>query len=106
MHRFVLLALCASPVLVACAPASVDISFEDDGIELLEPTDDGDIPIEEFYDVGGWRIDTECNDILEVSGNAVGEVTDGTALVDQFDEVVNIHDFCNRAVLIVTGAFW
>ena len=106
MHRFVLLALVASPVLVACAPAEVQISFENDGIEVIPPGDDEEIFVEEFYDLGGWRIDTECNESLEVSGNAIGDVTDRTDLVDQFDEIVNIHDFCNRAVLIVTGAFW
>ena len=94
-------------LLVGCAPASVDVSFEQDGVEIVELDEDGVPPVQEvFYEEGGWRIDTECNADIEPTGNGIGDITGPTELLNQYGEVVNIHDFCGRAILIVTGAFW
>ena len=88
--------------LVACAPADVDVSLEEDGVVIGgEPE-----PEFAFYEQGGWEIATSCNDSIEPTGNAVGDITGGTDLLNQYGESVNLHDFCDRAVLIVTGAFW
>ena len=55
--------------------------------------------------VGGWPIDAGCAD-LEVTGDAVGEVTAATAIIDQRGQEVNLHDFCQHAVLIAVDATW
>ncbi len=104
MRKITLLALAAAPVLVGCAPAQVDMSFEADGVELAELGDANSTP-EVFYELGGWRVDTECNETIEPTGDQIGEVTSGTDMVNQFGESVDLHDFCGRAVLIVSGSF-
>ena len=102
MKRIIPLAFGAAS-LVACAPADVSISLEEDGAVIAG---DGETtPTEVFYE-GGWQIATECNETIEATGNAVGDITDSTALLAQSGDTVNIHDFCDRAILIVTGAFW
>ena len=58
------------------------------------------------YGQGGWPIDYACNADLTVTGDAVGDVTAGTALLDQYGQTVDIHDFCSDAVLIVSTAGW
>lgn len=103
MKRIIPLAFGAAS-LVACAPADVSISLEEDGAVIAG---DGEtIPTEVFYEGGGWQIATECNETIEATGNAVGDITGSTALLAQTGDTVNIHDFCDRAILIVTGAFW
>ncbi|MED5369634.1 MAG: hypothetical protein VX899_01345 [Myxococcota bacterium] len=88
--------------LVACAPVDVDVSLDEDGAVIGgEPT-----PEHVFYEGGGWEIATSCNEDLEVTGNAVGDVTAGTSGTDQFGDTVNLHDFCDRAILVVSAAFW
>ena len=104
MNRLIPMAFAAAS-LAACAPADVDISLDADGAALTG--DDGDAtPQFSFYEGGGWQIATECNEGIEATGNAVGDITSGTSLLAQTGDTVNIHDFCDRAILIVTGAFW
>ena len=100
-----LIATVAIAATVACAPTSVDISLEEDGVTFVDPNSE-EVNEDVFYDGGGWQVDTQCNEGIQATGNAPGDITDGTALLDQFGEEVNIHDFCGRAILIVTGAFW
>ena len=66
-----------------------------------DPTDESDHPY-----TGGWQIDAACRDGIEATGNSVGDITDDTSLSDQYGEEVHLHDFCERAVLLVSGAFW
>ncbi len=103
MKRIIPLALGAAS-LVACAPADVDISLDEDGAVIAGDGED-DTPTNVFYE-GGWQIATECNETIEATGNAVGDITGESSLLAQSGDTVNIHDFCDRAILIVTGAFW
>ena len=106
MRRALLLAVPTTLALVGCAPTSVDISFEQDGVEVVDLGGEDNVPQEVFYELGGWRVDTECNENIEPTGNGVGDITGPTSLLSQHGELVDIHDFCGRAVLIITGAFW
>ena len=108
MKRFVFLSL-ALGVTVACAPAPVDVSFDEDGAVDLTPGDDGDddvTPEWEFYEGGGWHKANGCQDELTATGNEVGDITADAEMTDQFGDTVRLYDFCDRAVLLVSGAFW
>ena len=72
------------------------------------PDDEEDDPPEdaEYYSGGGWEIDLDCNASLSPSGTGVGQVSTNFNLTDQFGEVVSLHDFCGRAVLVVSSAMW
>ncbi len=86
-------------------PQSADSDGDgfDDGIEVDGFTDPLDATHHPY--AGGWAIDP-CNTTLEPSGNGVGQVTDNFALMDQHGEMVRLHDFCGREVLLVTSAMW
>jgi len=110
MKRFVFLSL-ALGVTVACAPAPIDVSFDEDGAVNLSPGDnggdDGDPTSEwEFYEGGGWHKADGCQDDLSATGNEVGDITADAEMTDQFGDTVRLYDFCDRAVLLVSGAFW
>ena len=106
MKRLSVLAL-ASAGLVACVPASIDASLEEDGFagEYGGGEDIEDV-VSEFYEGGGWKKDVECRDDIESTGNNVGDITADIELMDQFGETVRLYDFCGRAILLVSGAFW
>lgn len=73
-----------------------------DGDEVAgntDPTDAADKP----YELG-WRIDA-CRHDVEPTGNEVGEVAENIELVDQLDETVRLHDFCDQAVAVVNAGF-
>ena len=74
-----------------------------DGEEIAQSTNplDGD----EHPYPGGWTIDA-CRSSIESTGNAVGQVAMDFALPDQFGDTVHLHDFCNRVIYLVFGAFW
>jgi len=75
----------------------------DDGDEVdssTDPTDDDDHP----YSLG-WGIDP-CREDIDSTGNQVGQVTTDFELLSQTGELVRLYDFCGRAVLMVTAAFW
>lgn len=106
MKRLAVLAL-ACGGLVACVPASIDASLEEDGFAgSLGGGDNIDEVVSEFYDGGGWKKDVECRDDIEATGDGVGDITSDIELTDQFDETVRLYDFCGRAILLVSGAFW
>ena len=74
-----------------------------DGAEVdsfTDPTDSSDHPYE-----GGWPIGS-CRNDLSATGNAVGQVTDNFALPNQHGEILKLHDFCDKVVLLVGAAFW
>jgi peroxiredoxin len=85
------------------ALADSDGDSFDDGVELEANSDPLD-PTHHPY-AGGWAIDP-CNDDLVVTGNSPGSVTEDFALLDQHGELVRLHDFCAREVLLVTSAMW
>ena len=66
-----------------------------------DPLDPADHPY-----AGGWTIDVDCRDAVVSTGNDVGEVMEHFEAVDQFGEIVSSYDFCNRTLLLVSGAFW
>ena len=75
----------------------------DDGEEVdgnTDPTDDDDHPYN-----GGYGIDP-CRDDIEATGTDVGAIANNFELVDQYGDTVRLHDFCDRAVLLVSAAFW
>jgi len=74
-----------------------------DGEEVeanTDPLDSDDAPY-----VGGWPIGA-CRDAVESTGNEEGEIAEDFELMDQYGEMVRLHDFCDRAVLLVGSAFW
>ncbi|HJN72505.1 MAG TPA: hypothetical protein QGF58_01110 [Myxococcota bacterium] len=107
MKRFVFISL-ALGATVACVPAPLDVSFDADGAVDLNLGEDPDEQISEweFYDGGGWHKADGCQDELTATGNEVGDVTADAEFSDQFGDAVRLYDFCDRAVLLVSGAFW
>lgn len=121
-----------TPLLVACNPAVVDISFDDDADGLLtsredelgtdptNPDTDGDghldgeeieigsdpLDLNDYPYTGGYGKDACADDIVATGGNTVGDIVADITLMDQFGDNVRLYDFCARAVLIVNGAFW
>lgn len=74
-----------------------------DGEELAGNTDP--LSAEDHPYAGGWAIDA-CRDDVVASGNGVGQVTSDFELVDQHGELLRLHDFCDREVLLKGAAFW
>jgi peroxiredoxin len=54
---------------------------------------------------GGWSI-ADCRYDVLVTGNGVGQSTSNFALTDQFGDTLQLHDFCDRAVILVGSATW
>jgi hypothetical protein len=114
---------------VACGPAQVDMALDLDEDGLLDesewgsdpqnPDSDGDgfedgfevsqerdpMDATSFPYIGGWLIDTECNDELAATGNGEGEVAEDFAIVDQYGQEFRFHDFCNRSILLEMSGF-
>ena len=83
--------------------ADTDGDGWDDGVEVegfTDPNDRSDHPY-----TGGWAMGS-CRGDLTDTGWAVGEVAQNFALMDQFGDTVRLHDFCDRAVMLVAAAFW
>jgi hypothetical protein len=120
---------------LACAPTEVDVPLgsemdsDEDGLtdadEIGYGTDpdnadsdddgfsDGDeiaqgadpLSADDHPYTGGYGADI-CRDDIEGTGNAEGDIVTDFELMDQYGEMVRFHDFCGRAVLLVSGAFW
>ena len=116
---------------VACAPAEVDVPLDSDedglmdaeeqelGLDPASPDSDGDgyldldeiesntdpINPEDHPYLGGWPMDA-CAATVVSTGNAQGNVANGFEAMDQFGETVNLYDFCDRGVLLISAAFW
>lgn len=74
-----------------------------DGEEVsgnTSPLDAEDHPYE-----GKWPIDS-CRGDIEATGQAEGEIAGNFELMDQFGEMVSLHDFCGKVVYMVFAAFW
>jgi peroxiredoxin len=83
--------------------ADTDGDSYDDGEEIAgntDPTNRGDHPY-----AGGWPIDS-CRWDVESTGHAIGEIAHDFELEDQFGEMVRLHDFCGKAILLTFGASW
>lgn len=65
-----------------------------------DPLDATDVPY-----AGGWVKSSECNDTIEATGNDQGQVAFDFELADQYGELVSLHDFCGRVVLIEFAGF-
>jgi hypothetical protein len=68
-----------------------------DGREVggnTDPLDADDKPY-----TGGWEIGA-CRDNVMPSGAAVGDVADDFALEDRFGDLVQLHAFCDRAIIV------
>jgi hypothetical protein len=73
---------------------------EDEVDASTDPLDAGDHPYEQ-----GWPIDS-CRNDISPTGNQIGQITDNFELLSQTGEMVRLHDFCGRAVFMITAAFW
>lgn len=116
---------------VACAPAEVDIDLDLDGDGLLaaeeagagtdpnnadtdgdgkldgeeiaqgfDPLDPEDTPYTGDYEVG------PCDEAPVATGHAPGDIAQDFSLSDQNGEIVSLYSFCDKAVLLVSAAFW
>jgi hypothetical protein len=122
----------ALPLLftVACAVPVVDLPFDGDRDGLLDDEEDalGTDPAvadsdqdtwvdgEEFYAytdpldpsdhpyTGGWPIGA-CRHSLQGAGWSDGQVVPNTSALDQFNDPVKVHDFCEVPYLFTYYAF-
>ncbi len=65
-----------------------------------DPYDADDVPYQ-----GGWRKDIECNGDIVPEGDDVGQIANNFQVKDQFGDMLNLYDFCNRVVLIEFSGF-
>lgn len=75
----------------------------DDGEEVegnTDPVSASDHPYQ-----GGWPI-ADCRYDVLVTGNGLGQSTSNFALTDQYGETLQLHDFCDRAIILVGSAMW
>ncbi len=114
------LVLCTALGLVACGDPD-DSDKDDTAAEDLDPTGDedgdghnngdeqaaGSDPFDaaDVPYAGGWRKGIECNDDVEATGNEVGQVAFDFQLEDQYGDMVSLHDFCDRVVLVEFAGF-
>lgn len=83
--------------------ADTDGDGFDDGVEVesyTNPTDRTDRPYR-----GGWAMGA-CRNDIEGTGNYEGQTVRQWQRTDQFGDTVRMHDFCDRAVLLVGAADW
>ena len=80
---------------------------DDDGFTDGDEVAQGADPLaeEDHPYTGGYGSDA-CRDGIESTGHSEGDIAEDFELMDQYGETVRLHDFCGRAVLLVSGAFW
>ena len=84
------------------AVADSDGDGWEDGVEsnyYTDPTNPDDHPY-----TGGWPIDA-CRNDLQATGMAVGDVINDVTLLDQYEEEIRLHDFCDHTILIEHAGF-
>jgi len=88
-------------------PPAEGVDSDGDGWLDTEEVDGNTDPLdaEDHPYTGGWPIGA-CRDSLTATGNGLGEVSDDFELLDQYGEMVRLHDFCDKEVLLVGAAFW
>jgi hypothetical protein len=55
---------------------------------------------------GGWAIADCHNDIVPTGDNRMGDISQAFTLGDQYGDWVELHDFCDREVVLIGAAFW
>jgi hypothetical protein len=73
-----------------------------DGAEVDEGADPMDA--EDYPYVGGWSLDA-CRKSIESTGDALGDIVNNFELPDQHGQLLKLHDFCGRAVLLEVSGF-
>jgi hypothetical protein len=108
--------------------AEVDMPFDHDGDGLLfeqdwgtdsfNPDSDGDgfldgaevdegsdpLDPDDYPYVGGWSLDA-CRKSIESTGDELGDIVNNFELPDQHGQMLKLHDFCGRAVLLEVSGF-
>ncbi|MBW1880144.1 MAG: hypothetical protein JRJ84_17420 [Deltaproteobacteria bacterium] len=117
--------------MIACRPAEVSISWDDDGDGLLgnqeddagtDPAvwdsdgdghgdgaevDEGTDPLDpEDHPFGGGWEPAHCSESIVPTGNGVADIAENFTLTDQYGEDLSLHDFCDKVVLLESAAFW
>lgn len=54
---------------------------------------------------GGWAMGS-CRHDIQSTGNRVGDIAHNFALTDQYGDTLRLHDFCDRAILLVGSSGW
>lgn len=83
------------------------VDTDGDGYDDLEELDQNTDPlaaVDHPY-AGGWAIG-DCHASVVSTGNNPGQIAQDFALTDQHGDTVHLHDFCDRAVLLVSSASW
>ena len=83
--------------------ADTDGDGYDDGDEVDRYTDP--LSRDDHPYTGGYPIDS-CRFDVQATGNDVGQVAKNFTLKDMHGESVRLHDFCDRAVVVVVSAAW
>ncbi|MBN1334411.1 MAG: hypothetical protein JXB39_00460 [Deltaproteobacteria bacterium] len=81
--------------------ADTDGDGYNDGKETesyTDPLNANDHPLKGGWDMGSCRWD------IEATGNAVGDIAENFALIDQHNETVQLHDFCHKEILLIYGS--
>lgn len=84
-----------------CGPAEIEKEPQERQQKEQEPEPK---PEREAY-LGGW-LKALCADDIQGSGNKVGDIAEDFSQMDQYGEMLRLHDFCDRTVLLVGAAFW
>jgi len=58
-----------------------------------------------FPYLGGWAIG-DCWDDIEETGTEVGDIAEQFELIDQHGQMLRLHDFCDRTILLSSATFW
>ena len=106
-----LLAACSGPASDGLDPdddTTLDPQGDEDGDGFTnadeeacgsDPLDASDVPY-----AGGWP-KGDCRDDIEPTGDAEGQIAADFALPDQFGEMVHLHDFCDKTVMLEFSGF-
>lgn len=108
----VLLLACRS-IEVPTPPPAVDtappppVDSDGDGYTDAAEVEAGSDPFDasERPLAGGWHR-AACRDAIESTGNRPGDIAEDFVLLDQHGELVHLHDFCDRLVVLLSGVGW
>ena len=56
--------------------------------------------------LGGWQVGDCANEPIEGTGTKVGDIAYDFQQPDQFGQMLRLHDFCDRFILLVGSAYW
>ena len=77
-----------------------------DGYLDGEEVDEGADPLDEwdYPYIGGWSLDA-CRKSIQSTGDQLGDIVSNFELMDQHGQVVKLHDFCGRTILLEVSGF-